>query len=244
MKSQEEIVARRALKRRFVTMAQQCAVAGARAVSGNRKLNDSETGNVTVIARDFYVSLAPADMTVLRAAKGCNSRPPKSTYREYLALTDFLKIPTLSVQQAGCMGTFTHDLVQWAHQVMAKNPRSFSVQDKAQFNAAVAQAQRDVVVPIDTYRLNPAQYGEPGDAEEALYWCLMELAKIMADYDDAAHRLTHKAAIRSAWKKAVDATVSKELRDNPNIETLRGDAFHARAETRAIKEYGAYLMIG
>jgi len=56
-KSREEIDQRRTLKRRFVNVTMEIAAAGPEALLGNRTLNESQTGVVTVLGREFYLGL-------------------------------------------------------------------------------------------------------------------------------------------------------------------------------------------
>ena len=245
-KWESQITARRALKRRFVAMAQACAVAGPKGLTGNRVLNGEESGNVTVLARDFYLGSSATDLSTLRWAKGCSSAPPGAKQPGYLHLSDFLKIPTLSVAGAGCMAAFVYDLRLWALQVMARNPQSFTAQDRPDFEAAANAAIAAATVPIERYRLNPDQYGDPGDPDQAIYYYQMQLAKILAERagrlkeEGLAAWMGSAGAIRTTWTQSV-AKVPSEFRSNPNILALTGNL--GKAVKLSVKTYGDVLTI-
>ena len=117
-KSASEIDERRAVKRRFVELCVACAKIAPLAMTGNGVLSGSQTGNVTVAAGEFFTSLSEPEKVALRSAKGCDKPPDEAKQKEYLTLADFLKIPTLSVDGAGCMAAFVHDLIAWGHQAI------------------------------------------------------------------------------------------------------------------------------
>ena len=245
-KWKSQITARRVLKRRFVVMAQACAVAGPKGLTGNRVLNGEESGNVTVLARDFYLGLSAADLSTLHWAKGCSNTPPGAKQPGFLHLSDFLKIPTLSVAGAGCMAAFVYDLRLWALQMMVRNPRTFIAQDRVDFENAVNAAIAAATVPIETYRQNPDQYGEPGDPDQAFYYYQMQLAKILSDRasrlgeEGLAAWMASTGPIRAAWTQSV-ATVPAEFRNNPNIVALTANL--EKAVKLSVKNYGDVLVL-
>lgn len=245
-KSKEVIAARRDLKRRFIQMVLECARLGPQGLSGNRTLNASQTGNVTIAAGSFYNGLSDVEKTTLRTAKGCNKPPKDVKQKGYLTLADFIKIPTLNVQGAGCMAAFVSDLRLWGKQVIEKNPNTFAPQYKMTFDEGIAEAIKEGTVPIQEYKKNPMQYGEPTDNDQAFYWILLKFAMAVTnqpDRDTDDIKVVKSPDVKKLVKAELDNLLRetpKEFLDSPNNRLLLNN--YDKLVDLSHTNYGAFLL--
>ena len=229
-KSRDVVERRRDCKRRTVDMLVRCAEMGPMAIAASHKLSEEQTGIVTVLAGEFFNQLSPASRQTLMTAKGCQNCPSTAIAKNYRHCLEFLEIPTTSVNNAGCMGSWTEDAFKWAKQIVESNPHAFP-DGFGEFDQRVQQAISQVRHSDESYINNPYDKGEPTTVDQARAFLLFKAGYI---YFYEAEEVQSDAEV--AWRPLFN-TLRAEIRNNPNIEAIRDRKGFAWALNQSRQKY-------
>lgn len=210
-KSSKEIAQRRDVKCRVVEMLVECAEIAPLAIKASNKLSGEQTGRITLKAGGFWVNLSQSDKLVCRTAKG-SSTPARHKHAGYKKLADFLSVPTLTPDEAGCMAAWTELGVLWAKHLVERNPHTFP-NGWREFQNRIDTAANAVEVSNEDYIDNPYGKGEPRNADQAFAYMIFK-----AGYINSYEYSGKPKLAESEWKKLLQQ-LPKELQ-TPNIKAL------------------------
>lgn len=235
MKILEKLAAKRQfhrdVKRRVVEMLMSCAEIAPFAVKKSRKLNGDQAGRITLLGGEFWRDLSVADKGLLASVKPKGFSVPQAGVRaNYDSLADFLTVPTLSIEEAGCMAAWTELGFEWAELLVQRNPHTFpegwGVFARRLKNAIMAEK-----VSNEQFIKNPYGQGLPKNAEQAFAYMIFKAGYIPFENQDLP-----KHKVEETWKRLYNTEVPTEFRQG-NVEVLFNKGYE-EAKRRCLEQYG------
>ncbi len=180
----------------------------------DKTLSGDGTGSLFVELSEFTPTVEK-DKAALETAKGCTKPPQQMRTAHKGTLYSFLQLYKLG-DRGGCFSSWIQDGVDWAKDVVEKNPHSFPT-GWTPLQKRVDAAKSSYSIDDAGYRRNPTS-GLPQNADQALYYLVYQAGEIwFAEFKEDQSR---KSEASRAWLETF-SRIAPDLRENPSVQGLQ-----------------------